>query len=99
MNPLEDAIHSTRREFFTSTANGLGLLATASLLENDVALGAASATQPGANPLAPKAPHFSPKAKNCIFIFMEGAPSQLDLFDPKPKLNELNGQPLPESLT
>ena len=99
MNPLEDAIHSTRREFFTSTANGLGLLATASLLENDVALGAASSTQPGANPLAPKAPHFSTKAKNCIFIFMEGAPSQLDLFDPKPKLNELNGQPLPESLT
>src|SRR3712207_6885023 len=43
-------------------------------------------------------PHFAPKAKRCIFIFMEGAPSQMDLFDPKPKLNELNGQKLPDSL-
>lgn len=51
------------------------------------------------NPLEPKPPHFAPKAKNCIFFFMEGAPSQLDLFDPKPKLNELHGQKLPESMT
>ena len=51
------------------------------------------------NPLAPKAPHFAPRAKACIFIFLEGAPSQIDLFDPKPKLNELHGQKLPESMT
>ena len=51
------------------------------------------------NPLAPRSSHFAPRAKACIFIFLEGAPSQLDLYDPKPKLNELNGQPLPESLT
>lgn len=51
------------------------------------------------NPLAAKPPHFAPRAKNCICIFLEGAPSQMDLFDPKPKLNELNGQPLPESMT
>ena len=43
-----------------------------------------------------KAPHFAPKAKNCIYFFMEGGPSQMDLFDPKPKLNELDGQPLPD---
>ena len=51
------------------------------------------------NPLAPKPPHFAPKAKNCICIYLEGAPSQIDLFDPKPKLNELHGQKLPESFT
>ncbi len=95
MHPLDKAIHLTRREFFTSTASGLGLLALSSMLQGD---GLLAASAP-ADPLAPKAPHFAPKAKNCIFMFMEGAPSQLDLFDPKPKLNELNGQPLPESMT
>jgi hypothetical protein len=44
------------------------------------------------------APHFAPRAKRCIFLFMDGAPSQLDLFDPKPKLAELTGQQLPPSL-
>src|SRR5262245_14666909 len=43
-------------------------------------------------------PHFAPRAKRCIFLFMDGAPSQLDLFDPKPKLAELTGQQLPPSL-
>jgi hypothetical protein len=68
------------------------------MLNEDRAYGATEPT-PGVDPLLPKPPHFAPKAKSCIFIFMEGAPSQLDLYDPKPKLNELNGQPLPESLT
>ena len=58
-----------------------------------------ASTALGADPLLPRKPHFPAMAKNCIFIFMEGAPSQMDLFDPKPKLNELNGQPLPESMT
>ena len=52
-----------------------------------------------ADPLAPRPPHFAPKAKSCICIYLEGAPSQIDLFDPKPKLNELHGQTLPESMT
>ena len=51
------------------------------------------------NPLAPKKPHFAPKAKNVIFMFMEGGPSQMDLFDPKPELQKWNGKPLPESMT
>ena len=42
--------------------------------------------------------HFAPKAKRCIYLFMEGGPSQMDLFDHKPKLNELDGQPMPESM-
>src|SRR5262249_16389006 len=50
-------------------------------------------------PPSPKPPHFAPKAKACICIYLEGAPSQLDLFDPKPKLNDLDGKPMPESLT
>jgi hypothetical protein len=50
------------------------------------------------NPLAPHQPHFAPRAKRAIYIHMAGSPSQLDLFDPKPKLKELNGQPCPESL-
>lgn len=97
MNPLEQAVHFTRRDFFTTTANGLGMLALGSMLSEDRLFAATAAAE--SDPLLPKKPHFAPKAKNCIFIFMEGAPSQLDLYDPKPKLNELNGQPLPESLT
>ena len=49
------------------------------------------------NPLQPKAPHFPAKAKSVIFLFMAGGPSQLEMFDHKPKLAELNGQPIPES--
>src|SRR5688572_864330 len=49
------------------------------------------------NPLAPKAPHFPAKAKSVIFLFMAGGPSQLEMFEHKPKLSELNGQPIPAS--
>src|SRR5438132_9803285 len=87
-----------RRQFFTSSASGLGALALASLLQHDGLL-AADSSADAANPLAPKPPHFAPKAKNCIFFLPEGAPSHIDLFDPKPKLNDLHGQKLPESMT
>ena len=79
-----DAAQS-RRDFLATSANGVGLLALASLFQQDG--------------LAASAPHFAPKAKNCICIYLEGAPSQIDLFDPKPKLAELHGQKLPESFT
>ena len=78
-----------RRQFFTSGASGLGALALAMLLREDGLLASES-------PLP--FTHFAPKAKRCIYLFMEGGPSQMDLFDPKPKLNELDGQPMPESL-
>ena len=91
----EEIVHQTRRDFLATSASGIGTLALASLLQDNQLLGASSTS---ANPLAPRAPHFAPKAKNCICIFMEGAPSQMDLFDPKPKLNELSGQKLPDSL-
>ena len=93
---IQRALQLTRRDFLTTSASGLGGLALASLLGGDQLL-AAESTQ--TNPLTPRAPHFAPKAKQCIFIYMEGGTSQLDLFDPKPKLNTLNGQKMPESMT
>ncbi|HSJ04191.1 MAG TPA: DUF1501 domain-containing protein, partial [Verrucomicrobium sp.] len=94
-------LQHTRREFLTTTANGLGMMALGSMLSQEGLLTPASAALAPASvdPLAPRLSHFPAKAKNCICIFMEGAPSQMDLFDPKPKLNELHGQPLPESMT
>ena len=93
---LADSIASTRRNFLATSASGLGTVALTHLLNDQGLLGAENSTL---NPLAPRPPHFAPKAKNCIFLFMAGAPSQLDLFDPKPKLDELHGKPLPESMT
>lgn len=84
----------TRRQFLTSSASGLGAAAFASLLQQDGAL----ANEMSNNPLAPKLPPLPAKAKNCIFILPAGAPSHLDLFDPKPKLRELHGEKPPASL-
>jgi hypothetical protein len=81
-------INPTRREFLTTSASGIGGLALGSLL----------GAQDAVNPMAPRAPHFAPKAKACICFFLEGAPSHIDLFDPKPKLNEMDGQKLPDSM-
>src|SRR5437660_770217 len=104
MHPLVERLTQSRRDFLATSANGVGLLALASLLQGEGLLQASGGGKQGeppdaVNPLAPKAPHFAPTAKNCICIYLEGAPSQLDLFDPKPKLNELHGKKLPESLT
>ena len=91
-----------RRDFLISSTRGLGALALASLLKADGLLAASHPKNPASaphDPLAPRPPHFAPKARQCIFIYMEGGTSQIDLFDPKPKLNELDGQKLPESLT
>ncbi|MCI0745305.1 MAG: DUF1501 domain-containing protein [Verrucomicrobia subdivision 3 bacterium] len=83
----------TRRHFFGKTALGIGGIALGSLL-NERLLAQAAAP---ADPLAPKPPHFPAKAKRVVYLHMAGSPSQLDLFDYKPKLNELNGQACPES--
>ena len=88
MVPFEKHIEQVRRNFLTSSASGLGMAALGAMLSADEAT----------NPLAVKPPHFAPKAKNCIFLLQAGAPSQLDLFDPKPKLNELHGKPLPNEI-
>jgi Protein of unknown function (DUF1501) len=86
-----------RREFLRSIGGGIGMFALGDLLAAD---GLTAATAPGElNPLAPKKPHFAPKAKNVIFMFMEGGPSQFELFDPKPALQKYDGQSLPPSMT
>lgn len=93
-------VDPSRRAFFTSTASGLGGAALMSLLARDAAAtpgGSCDDADPN-DPLAPRESHFPAKAKSCIFILPAGAPSHIDLFDPKPKLEELDGQPLPDSL-
>src|SRR5262245_48771241 len=79
-----------RREFLKGVAGGIGMVALADLLH---------AEGGAVNPLAPKKPHFPAKAKSVIFMFMEGGPSQMDLFDPKPGLQKWSGQSLPPSMT
>ena len=93
---LNDLVARTRRNFLATSASGVGTLALANLLQGEGLLGAEGSAAGKLNPLAPKPPHFAPKAKNCIFLFMAGAPSQLDLFDPKPKLDEWAGRDFPE---
>src|SRR4051794_22120622 len=92
MNPNEIRRVLARREFFRNVAGGLGSIALGDLLHG--------ATGPApVNPFAPRKPHFAPKAKSVIFLFMEGGPSQMDLFDPKPDLQKWHGKSLPPSMT
>jgi hypothetical protein len=91
MQPKE-LLLQTRRHFFQQTGFGIGSLALGSLLNANLFAEAA------ANPMAPKPPQFAPKAKRVIFLFMAGAPSQLDLFDYKSALNKYNGEPVPPEL-
>lgn len=89
-------LRETRRHFFSQCGMGLGSVALASLMAErglHAASAAASAPGPGIMHNGP----IVPRAKNVIYLFMAGGPSQLELFDYKPKLIELNGQPIPES--
>jgi uncharacterized protein DUF1501 len=83
----------SRREFLSNAGTGFGMLALASLLKQD---GLLAQNDPN-RPLAPRTTHFVPKAKSVIFLFMSGGPSHVDLFDYKPELIRLAGQPIPES--
>jgi Protein of unknown function (DUF1501) len=83
-----------RREFLTDAFCGFGSLAFASMLAEQQAR--AAGTSGNADPLSPKISHFAPKAKSVIFLFMAGGPSHMETFDPKPLLNELNGQLRPK---
>jgi uncharacterized protein (DUF1501 family) len=94
MNELQFQQIRARREFLRHIAGGVGTLALGDLLARD-----GYAATPAVNPLAPKKPHFAAKAKHVIFMFMEGGPSQMDLFDPKPELQKWHGKSLPESFT
>src|SRR5437867_8225795 len=96
-------LRQTRRSFLGAAARGIGSIALAAMIDPRFALGGTTtqATTKSAdhwngviNPL-----HFAPKAKRIIHLYMAGGPSHLETFDYKPKLRELNGQPMPESVT
>ena len=89
---LTDPLFVTRRQFFSRTARGLGIMALAGLLPKN--LFAASEPKPAGG--LPGFPNFPAKAKRVIYLFQSGAPSQMDLLDYKPLLNKLNGEQLPE---
>jgi len=91
MNPDHALRYVTRRHFFSRCSIGVGSIALSTLM------GAPAPKM--RNPLEPKSGHLPAKAKNVIFLFMAGGPSQLDLFEHKPQLTKLNGKPIPESYT
>jgi len=90
-----DSVRLTRRQMLSRFASGFGMLGLAGLLsqESQVELNATPGT--AANPLALKPPPFSARAKRVIFLFMSGGPSHIDTFDPKPRLQQDSGKPLP----
>jgi hypothetical protein len=88
----------TRRQFFHDCGYGVGKIALASLLTGAASTRGIAAPVAQANPLAPRRPHFTPKAKAVIHLFMAGAPSQLEMFDYKPALAQLEGRPIPPSI-
>ena len=98
MDPIrEQQQHITRRQLFGRTATGIGTAALAHLLGRD-GFAADAAARPSAEPKGalPGLPHFAPKAKRVIYLFQNGAPTHVDLFDYKPKIKELHGKPVPE---
>jgi len=97
MNPLHDRITAlTRRHFFRRGALGLGTAALATLLPNSAA--ASPQSSQNATGGLPGLPHFAPKAKRAIYLFMNGGPSQIELWDHKPKMEQLFDQDLPDSI-
>jgi hypothetical protein len=88
--PFESLHDMTRRQFFQDCGVGVGKIALASLLAGGAGRAAAFA-----NPMSARLSHFAPKAKHVIYLFMSGAPSQLDLFDYKPELVKFDGVPVP----
>ena len=90
----------SRRQFLGQLGAGFGMLAFEALRRQEL-LAAPSSRPPvvdSLKPFAPRPPHFTPRAKSVIFLFMVGGPSQVDTFDYKPELQKQSGQPLPVSL-
>ncbi|WP_406693928.1 DUF1501 domain-containing protein [Singulisphaera sp. Ch08] len=96
MDPrLERLQHITRRHFFKESQVGLGAIGLASLLSGDAP--GASVAPKVVDPLAPRVPHFAPKAKRVIYLHLTGSPPHLDLFDYKPELAKRDGQDCPDT--
>ena len=100
MNPIDQAVLvETRRQFFGRSGRGLGSIALASLLGDNVLNALAeSVAKPQAVGGVPGLPHFAPKAKSAIYLHMVGAPPQLDLYDYKPGMKDWYDKDLPESI-
>src|SRR6188768_2948947 len=94
--PRDSFCRRTRREFLWQAGGGFAALPLVSMLSSDGFLGrqcvAADGASAYANPLAPKPPHFAPKAKSVIFLFMYGGPSHIDTFDYKPSMYGMDGK-------
>ena len=90
-----DDVGPSRREMLRRCGTGLGLIGLATLLADDARGAEPSPRETSTQPLAPRAPHFPAKAKHVVHLFMNGGPSHVDTFDPKPKLDEYHGKPLP----
>src|SRR5256714_1086098 len=90
----------SRRDLLKRLGGGMGIVGLSTVL-GDARLLAAGSADPrrdeSKNPLAPRSPHYAPRAKRLIFLFMNGGPSHVDTFDPKPELTKHHGQPLPYS--
>ncbi|HTU90545.1 MAG TPA: DUF1501 domain-containing protein, partial [Gemmataceae bacterium] len=87
----------TRRDFLCRSGMGFASLGLANLMSSQGLLSAATDIDRSVSPLAPKGPHFAPKAKRVIHLFMNGGPSHVDTFDPKPSLQKYAGKPLPRT--
>lgn len=98
MDPrTEHQLLVNRREFFGRSAMGLGTAALASLLARDGLAATATSAAENVVPGLANLPHFAPKAKRVIYLFQNGAPTHVELFDFKPKLIELHGQAVPDA--
>jgi hypothetical protein len=85
----------SRRQMLARCGTGFGVLALGSVLDQAGLLTGPARAESAAFPLAPRAPHFTAKARRVVHLFMNGGPSQVDTFDPKPALDRYHGQPLP----
>lgn len=95
--PRQSRTGLNRRQFLTNVGGGIGAIALAKILSEENLLASSQGPVGGVDPMAVKAPHYEPKVKRVIYLFMHGGPSHVDLFDPKPDLIKHAGVPLPES--
>ena len=99
MNPLvERHLQMTRRHFFGLSSTGIGTAVLSSLLNDDLAAASARIDGPGSSGGLPGLPHFASKAKRVIYLFQSGGPSQMDLFDYKPQLDDMRATELPDTI-
>src|SRR5947209_20307841 len=90
MNPFISSEYLTRRSLLKRLGTGMGLIGLAGLLGDEARRAAATSAAP--SPLAPRPAHFAPRARRLVHLFMNGGPSQVDTFDPKPALDRHHGQ-------